>query len=143
MNVAAILKGKGRRIVSAQPNDSIETVVGILGRERIGALLVREPSGRVAGVISERDIVAGLARIGAALLQQTASELMTRNVIYCSPADSIQTVMEKMTERRFRHMPVLDRGDLVGIISIGDVVKMRISETEMEAQSLKEYIATG
>ena len=68
---------------------------------------------------------------------------MTRNVVYCSPADSIQTVMEKMTERRFRHMPVLDNGDLVGIISIGDVVKMRISETEMEAQSLKEYIATG
>ena len=143
LNVAAILKNKGDRIVSALPADSVEVVVSTLGRERIGALLVREASGRVAGVISERDIVAGLARMGAALLQQPASELMTRNVVYCSPTDSIQMVMEKMTERRFRHMPVLENGKLAGIISIGDVVKARISETEMEAQSLKEYIATG
>jgi CBS domain-containing protein len=143
LNVASILKNKGDRIVSALPSDSVAAVVTTLGRERIGALLVREASGRVAGVISERDIVAGLARLGAALLQQPAAELMTRNVIYCSPTDTIQMVMQKMTERRFRHMPVLENGKVTGIVSIGDVVKARISETEMEAQSLKEYIATG
>lgn len=143
MNVAEILKGKGNRIVSVRPSDSVESVVATLARERIGALLVREEGGRVAGVLSERDIVSGIARSGAALLKQSAAELMTKNVVYCSPRDSIQSVMERMTERRFRHMPVLDGDQLAGIISIGDVVKARISEAELEARSLKEYIATG
>ena len=143
MNVAEILKGKGDRIISVRPDESVETVIAILAKERIGALLVREEGGRVAGVLSERDIVSGVARSGAALLKQSAADLMTKNVVYCSPRDSIQAVMERMTERRFRHMPVLDGDRLAGIISIGDVVKARISEAELEARSLKEYIATG
>ncbi len=143
MNVAEILKGKGGRIIAARPDDTIESVVATLAREKIGALLVREDDGRVLGVIFERDIVSGIARAGAALLKQKASDLMTRNVVYCSPRDSIQAVMERMTERRFRHMPVLEGDGLAGIISIGDVVKARIGEAELEARSLKEYIATG
>jgi len=143
MNVAEILKGKGDRVLSVRPADSIEAVIALLAKERIGALLVREADGRVAGVVSERDIVSGVARAGAALLKQNVTELMTRNVVYCTPRDSIQAVMERMTERRFRHLPVLDGDRLVGIISIGDVVKARISEAELESRSLKEYIATG
>jgi CBS domain-containing protein len=143
MNVASILKTKGGRVVAAASTETVEAVINILAKERIGALLVRDADGRIAGVISERDIVQGLARSGTALLKQTAADLMTENVVYCRPTDTIDAVMERMTERRFRHMPVLDGATLVGIVSIGDVVKARISEAELEARSLKEYIATG
>ena len=142
-SVAAILKDKGDRVVAVGPDDSIERVVATLARERIGAVLVRDSAGHVLGVLSERDVVRGLGQHGAALLQMSANSLMTRSVVYCTPEDTIDEVMQRMTQRRFRHLPVLDDGRLMGMISIGDVVKIRIAETELEAESLKAYIATG
>ena len=142
-SVAAILKDKGDRVVAVGPDDSIDRVVATLARERIGAVLVRDGAGQVLGVLSERDIIRGLGQHGAALLHMSASSLMTRAVVYCTPDDTIDEVMQRMTQRRFRHLPVLDEGRLMGMISIGDVVKIRIAETELEAESLKAYIATG
>jgi CBS domain-containing protein len=141
--VAAILKEKGGRVIAVRPEDRLEVVVRTLAREKIGAVLVRDANDHVLGVISERDVVSGLGREGPGLLDRQAADLMTRSVVYCGPHDTIDSVMQRMTERRFRHMPVLEDETLLGIISIGDVVKARIAETELEAQSLKEYIATG
>ena len=141
--VAQILKHKGRRIVSLRPAESVADAARLLNREGIGAVLARDPNGRVAGIISERDIVRAVAQHGERALAMSVAECMTRDVIFCAPHESIDRVMSMMTERRFRHLPVQERGDLVGIISIGDVVKYRIDETEMEAQALRQYIATG
>lgn len=142
-SVAAILKDKGDRVIAVGPDDSIDRVVATLARERIGAVLVRDGAGQVLGVLSERDIIRGLGQHGAALLQMPSKSLMTRAVVYCTPDDTIDEVMQRMTQRRFRHLPVLHEGRLMGMISIGDVVKFRIAETELEAESLKAYIATG
>ena len=142
-SVAAILKDKGDRVIAVGPDDSIDRVVATLARERIGAVLVRDGAGQVLGVLSERDIIRGLGQHGAALLQMPSNSLMTRAVVYCTPDDTIDEVMQRMTQRRFRHLPVLHEGRLMGMISIGDVVKFRIAETELEAESLKAYIATG
>lgn len=142
-SVAAILKDKGDRVIAVGPDDSIDRVIATLARERIGAVLVRDGTGQVLGVLSERDIIRGLGQHGAALLRMPSSSLMTRAVVYCTPNDTIDEVMQRMTQRRFRHLPVLHEGRLMGMISIGDVVKFRIAETELEAESLKAYIATG
>jgi CBS domain-containing protein len=141
--VAQILKHKGRRIVSLRPEETVADAIRVLSREGIGALLARDPNGRVAGIISERDVVRTLAQHGEKALVMPVANCMTRDVIFCAPHETIDRVMSMMTERRFRHMPVQERGELVGIISIGDVVKQRIEETEMEAQALRQYIATG
>jgi CBS domain-containing protein len=143
MNVAQILKHKGRRIVAVLPGESIADAARVLSREGIGAVLARDPNGAVVGIISERDVVRMLAQHGDKALAMSIAECMTRDVVFCTPHDSIDRVMSMMTSRRFRHLPVQDRGELVGIISIGDVVKQRIEETEMEAQALRQYIATG
>jgi len=142
-SVAAILKDKGDRVVAVRPEDTIDKVVAILAREKIGAVLVRDDAGQVLGVLSERDVIRGLGQHGAGLLERHAADMMTRAVVYCAPEDTIDEVMHRMTQRRFRHLPVLAGGRLVGMISIGDVVKIRIAETELEAESLKAYIATG
>ena len=126
--------------------DERETVSGaarLLTDRRIGALVVGDESGDIAGMLSERDIVAGIATHGAAVLDQAVSELMTRKVVFCHPRDTIADVMGKMTDRRIRHLPVVDGDRLLGVISIGDVVKQRIAETENEAEALREYIVTG
>ena len=143
MNVAQILKHKGRRIIAVRPGESIADAARVLSREGIGAVLARDPSGKVVGIISERDVVRTLAQHGDKALAMSVAECMTRDVVFCTPHDSIDRVMSMMTSRRFRHLPVQDRGELVGIISIGDVVKQRLEETEMEAQALRQYIATG
>ncbi len=143
MNVALILKDKGGDMVSSKPGDTIATVCRLLAGHGIGAVLVLNPDGGIAGILSERDVVRGLAQHGVTLLERTADSLMTRNVMVCAPADTIQDVMHVMTKRRIRHLPVLDGGKLVGMISIGDVVKRRIADTELEAEALRQYIATG
>lgn len=142
MIVANLLTQKAPRIISVKPDDTIAAVVQVLGRERIGAVLVRDNAG-IHGILSERDIVRSLAREGATLLDRKASDVMTSNVIFCRPEDTINHVMSLMTEGRFRHLPVKRGGEVVGVISIGDVVKARIEETEQEAQAMREYIATG
>lgn len=143
MSVAAILKDKKPGVIAAKPGDSIEQVCQLLADKGIGAVLVLKPDGGIAGILSERDVVRGLSMIGTDLLQQSADSIMTRNVMVCSSHDTIEDVMHLMTRRRIRHLPVVDEGRLVGMISIGDVVKRRIAETEMEAEALKQYIATG
>ena len=140
MTVSLILKGKGAEVISVRPDSTLSAVVETLASRRIGAVLVLHEGGSVAGVLSERDVVRALAQHGPAALEMTASSVMTHEVVSADPHDSIERVMEKMTHGRFRHLPILDQGRLVGIISIGDVVKKRIDEAEHEAQALREYV---
>ncbi|WP_340151015.1 CBS domain-containing protein [uncultured Sneathiella sp.] len=143
MNVAGILKVKGSDIITAKPSDRIETVANILGEKRIGAVLVVDEAGKLCGVLSERDIVRGLSESGNGCLQLAASDLMTSDLVTTTPSDTIDNVMALMTERRIRHLPVLEEGRLAGFISIGDIVKSRMDEVEREAAALRDYIATG
>ena len=140
MNVETILRSKGGAVTTVAPRATIRDAVALLRRERIGALVV-SGGARVEGILSERDIVHGLADRGAPLLDATVEELMTRRVFTCTPRDSVGDLMAMMTERRIRHIPVLKDGALAGIVSIGDVVKHRLDEIEYEASSLRSFIA--
>jgi len=141
MTVAAILDHKGYEIVSARPDDHLSTTAELLARHRIGAVLVRDAAGSVLGILSERDIVRAIAAHGAAALSMTASAVMTRDVIYGSPGDTVDKVLATMTDRRIRHLPVMHEGKLVGFVSIGDVVKRRIADVEAEADQLRQFVA--
>lgn len=143
MLVTSILKTKGRDVFSVGPDLSVLAVTKILREKRIGAVLVCDGAGALLGVFSERDIVRALATEGMDILGKEVRTLMTREVVTCRPTDTVDWVMALMTERRVRHIPVLENGALVGLVSIGDVVKNRIAETEMEAEALKSYITTG
>jgi CBS domain-containing protein len=140
MSVKAILKVKGRRVVTAAPTATMADVIGIMARERIGAVVISENGHTVAGIVSERDIVQSLHRHGVGLLAIPAKAVMTETVITAHLEMHIEQVMELMTVGRFRHMPVVEKGELVGIISIGDIVKARLESLESEANQLKEYI---
>ena len=143
MLVSHILQEKGRDVLSIRPDATLQDAASVLTRHRIGALIVRGDSGKLAGIISERDIVRAIADKGPDALAISVSVRMTTDVAVCQETDSIAEIMETMTRCRFRHMPVVDHGRVCGIISIGDVVKTRIDETMREAQALKEYIATA
>lgn len=143
MHVSAILKNKGAAIITTRPQESVGTVAQLLHVNRIGAVLVVDPDGDIVGILSERDIVRGLAVHGAAVLDRPVEEFMTRKVVGCQSTDTIASIMERMTQGRFRHMPVVDNGRLVGFISIGDVVKHRVEEFAQEVESLREYVAGG
>lgn len=143
MNVETILRTKGRAIVSVKPAESVASAAETLHRRRVGAALVLDDEGAVIGVISERDIVRGLAMRGGVVLGMKVSELMTVEVLTCRLEDPVDRIMSIMTESRVRHLPVMRNDKLIGVISIGDVVKHRLAEIESEAQSLREYIATG
>jgi CBS domain-containing protein len=145
MKVRAILDTKGRRVITIRPEASVSTAVHRLVLERIGALVVSEDGHKALGIISERDIVRALAESGSDLITsgRHVTELMEHNVITCTPEDSIKQVMAEMTRRRVRHLPVIEGGGLAGIVSIGDVVKSRLEEVELEADVLREaYIAS-
>lgn len=142
MAISSILRGKGQEVVSLGPDSTVADVVALLVQRRIGALLVIEQNEPV-GIVSERDIVRCLCAHGASALQLRVREVMTAPLITISPDDSIPSAMELMTDRRIRHLPVLDSGRLVGLVSIGDLVKRRIEEAEQEAVTLKDYIATA
>jgi CBS domain-containing protein len=139
--VAAILKHKGRRVTTVDPTLPIAGVVDVLAEHRIGAALVLDSTGQLLGIVSERDIVRSLAANGARTLEMTAGQLMTRALQVAHPETTVAEAMAKMTVGRFRHMPVMERDMLVGLISIGDVVKARIMEQEGEVDSLKAYVA--
>jgi CBS domain-containing protein len=143
MQVASILADKGGSVVTAKPDTSIPELAQMLKSKRIGAAVVVDDAGRVVGIISERDLVHGLARHGARLLDMRVAELMTRDVQTCRADFDTDGVMKVMTESRIRHLPVVEGGRLAGIISIGDVVKHRLDALEDEANQLKRYIATG
>ncbi len=143
MNVAAILKQKGREVLTASPDDTLFDVVKLMSVHSVGCIVVVDEDDELIGIISERDIVRVLGRSGAGSLEKPVSFCMTKDVVSCLEADTIEQLMEEMTTHRFRHMPVVERGRLNGLVSIGDVVKMRIAEAEMEAAAMRDYIATG
>ena len=142
MTVAAILQGKPERLIGLPDGKSLADAAKLLTEERIGALVVRNAGGEMIGILSERDIVRAIARDGAGVLEQSVSTIMTRDVMTCAPQDSVADVMGMMTARRFRHLPVRHNGKLIGMVSIGDVVKARVEEAEGEAAQLREYIAS-
>jgi CBS domain-containing protein len=141
MNVEAILRNKGDQVATVAPETSVAVAVATMRREGIGALVVSRDGRMVDGIISERDIVHGLAGLGASLLDSKVEALMTRRVFTCSPRDTIADLAAEMTQRRIRHIPVLRDGALAGIVSIGDVVKARLDEMEYETSSLRMFIA--
>lgn len=143
MHVASILKVKGHAVETVRADASLTAVAERLAAKRIGAVVVTERSGAIAGIVSERDIVHALAKQGPACLEWPVSEIMTRDVLTCSADDTIDELMSRMTARRCRHLPVVDGRKLTGIISIGDVVKHHIAEVEMEAMAMRDYIATA
>jgi CBS domain-containing protein len=143
MIVKSILSAKGGDVISIEPTATLETAVRTLAEHRIGALLVLGTDRRVIGILSERDIVRVLAERGAAVLSQPLSQIMTRKVVTCTSSDTIGVIMERMTAGKFRHVPVVEQDQVIGIISIGDVVKYRLQEMEHEQAALRDYIQTA
>lgn len=143
MTVQSILDEKGAGILSIGCNRTLLDAVKVLEKEGVGALVVSSQETPMAGMISERDIVRGLCHQGPSVLDDKITQHMTQDVITIGPEKSVAEAMEIMTEKRVRHLPVTENGAMVGLISIGDVLKRRISSTEAEAEALKEYITTG
>jgi CBS domain-containing protein len=142
MTVRAILDTKGHQISSVPPEVKLSEAIKLLSERRIGAVLVMS-QGRIEGILSERDIVRVLGERGAAVLEEPVSAVMTRKVVNCRPNDTVAAIMEMMTLGKFRHLPVLDGDRVVGLISIGDVVKWRVQEYETEQEALRTYIKTA
>ena len=140
MTVAAILGQKSHSVITAQAGETLKGVCALLSSHRIGAVVITDGSEGISGILSERDIVRALARDGSTALERPTADYMTRSVKTCSPSDTIADVMAWMTEGRFRHLPVVEGGRLVGVVSIGDVVKQRIASAEQEAEMMRSYI---
>ena len=145
MNVKAILAAKkmGGDIISIEPTADLATAAKLLSKHRIGAVLIRGAGERLAGILSERDIVRALSEHGADALALPVGQVMTREVATCGEDDTCASIMERMTAGKFRHMPVIANGQLVGLISIGDVVKQRVEEIEGESEAMRDYIRTA
>jgi CBS domain-containing protein len=142
MTVRAILDSKGHDVLSVEPGAKLADAIKLLSERRIGAVLVMS-QGRIEGVLSERDIVRVLGERGAAVMDEPVSSVMTRKVVSCREKDTVSEIMESMTLGKFRHLPVVEDGKVVGLISIGDVVKWRVGEYEREQEALREYIKTA
>ena len=141
MNVETILRNKGNWVATIRPDATVADAIGLLNRKRIGAIVVSEDGVGVDGILSERDIVIALAADGADLLSRPVTDIMSRTVITCDPSDTVGELMAEMTNRRIRHFPVVADGHLIGIVSIGDLVKSRLDEVEFEASSMRSFIA--
>ncbi|RZJ37097.1 MAG: CBS domain-containing protein [Brevundimonas sp.] len=142
MLVSEILKGKGGVVHAISPDATVSEACGELSRRRVGALVVCDGD-QVAGVFSERDVVGAVAKDGPAALDRSVSDYMTRKVVFADPAETVGVLMTRMTDRRIRHLPVLSDQHLIGVVSIGDLVKCQIAEAAGEAASLRSYIAAG
>ncbi len=142
MLVSQILRTKGDSVFTIKPTDTVGAVAELLHSRGVGALVVLDAE-RVAGIVSERDIVRALSSHGAAALERPVSDFMTVNVLFADPGETVDALLSKMTDRRIRHLPVCKAERLVGIVSIGDLVKWKISEVEAEADGLKAYIAAS
>ncbi|MGY3616183.1 CBS domain-containing protein [Bradyrhizobium sp. USDA 10063] len=142
MTVRSILDSKGHHITSVPPGATLSDAIKTLGERKIGAVLVMD-EGRIEGILSERDIVRVLGERGARVLDEPVSEVMTRKVVSCRPSDTVAGIMEMMTLGKFRHLPVLEDSRVVGLISIGDIVKRRVQEYEAEQEALRDYIKTA
>lgn len=141
MSVKAILENKGREVFTIKVEASIEAAISVLGEKRIGAIVVTDDVGHIKGILSERDVVRQISKLGASCLGLPISTAMTAKVQTCREDETIETVMARMTRGRFRHLPVERNGKLTGIISIGDVVKKRIEDVQREAEDIRTYIA--
>lgn len=141
MSVKAILEQKGRDVFTIKAEASIEAAITILGEKKIGAMVVTDDADHIKGILSERDIVRQISKLGAACLSMPIRTAMTAKVQTCREDETIETVMARMTRGRFRHLPVEKNGKLAGIISIGDVVKKRIEDVQREAEDIRAYIA--
>jgi CBS domain-containing protein len=138
--VSDILKSKDSAMVTTGPDETIAATAKLMSSHRIGAVVVVDGDGGVIGIISERDVVRGIATKGEEVLSAPVRALMTADVVGCTTGETIADIMKTMTAQRFRHMPVIEDGVLKGMVSIGDVVKHRLDETEMEAQALRDYV---
>jgi CBS domain-containing protein len=143
MTVSNILAAKGREVTTIEPGATMKSAMALLAEKRIGAVLVLGVDHRIVGILSERDIVRAIAERGAGALEEPVSRSMTRKVSTCTESETIASLMERMTEGKFRHLPVVDQGRLVGIISIGDVVKHRLQEMERDSAAMHDYILTS
>ena len=143
MNVAAILKLKGRGVVTTTKDKSLLDIAKLLEQHGIGCIVIEGDNGKVAGIVSERDLMRAIGQSGPKVLKEPVSDFMTKMVVTAREADRIDRLMSEMTTHRFRHMPVVERGRLIGLVSIGDVVKMRIAEVDMEAAATREYAGYG
>jgi CBS domain-containing protein len=141
--VSQILKNKGDMVFTATPQETLGAAAALLHSRRVGAMVVMDGADHVAGILSERDVVRAVAEGGAGALSRPVSAFMSKVVVFADPGESVDALLSRMTDRRMRHLPVCKAGRLVGIVSIGDLVKYKIAETEEEAQNLKNYIAAG
>lgn len=143
MLVSQILKNKGDLVFTASPRETVAAAAALLHTRRVGAMVVVDEADTIIGILSERDIVRVVAERGAAGLADPISLCMTTDVVFAAPNELVQSLLERMTDRRIRHLPVVKDGRLVGIVSIGDLVKSKIAEAEAEAETLKAYISAG
>jgi CBS domain-containing protein len=143
MNVATVLKSKGRAVTTARPSTMLSEIAEKLATKKIGAIVVVGDQGRVNGIISERDVVRAVAERGATALSLPVGEIMTRTVVTCQESTTLDELMEIMTAGRFRHVPVVEDDALVGIVSIGDVVKYHLADMALEVTAMRSYLATG
>jgi len=143
MTVSIILAAKGRDVIAIEPSASLAAAAKLLAQKRIGAVVIFGADHRLVGILSERDIVRALADSGTDALDKPVSAVMTRNVSTCNEGETISSIMERMTAGKFRHMPVVDQERVVGMVSIGDVVKHRLNQMEHDSAAMREYILTA
>ncbi len=141
--ISNILKVKGRGVATARPDDSVQEIANRLAQRKIGAIVIVGDNGVVGGIISERDLIRVIAQHGAQALQMKVTDVMTHDVITCCLSTPVDETMELMTRGRFRHLPVIEDGALIGIVSIGDIVKHHIAEVELEVSAMRGYLASG
>lgn len=143
MNVKAILAAKGGDVICIEPTATLRAAAQLLSKHHIGAVVISGAGGHLAGILSERDIVRVIAEHGAEALALPVGQVMTREVVTAGEDESVAGIMERMTSRKFRHLPVVSGGKLIGLVSIGDVVKQRVEEIERESEALRDYIRTA
>jgi len=143
MLVSQILKAKGDLVFTASPHETVSAAAALLYARRVGAMVVMDAQDHVAGILSERDVVRAVAEGGLGALSRPVSDFMSAEVVFADPGETVDALLSRMTDRRIRHLPVCRDDRLVGIVSIGDLVKAKIAETEAEAQHLKDYIAAS
>jgi|AGTN01.2.fsa_nt_gi Predicted signal-transduction protein containing cAMP-binding and CBS domains len=139
MSVDLILKAKGSAVFAIRPEHSVAEAAALMSNKRVGVAMVCDAKGRLQGVVSERDIVGGITQYGKGVIDMPVRNIMSSPVVTCAPQDSVKAVMEVMTKRRIRHLPVVDGDDVVGIVSIGDAVNYRLNEAEMEKAVLRDF----
>jgi CBS domain-containing protein len=143
MNAATILKSKGSGVVTATANESLLDIAKLLVQHGIGCIVIVGDDDKIAGIVSERDLVRAIGQSGAKVLKEPVSDFMTNKVVTAREADTVDRLMSEMTAHRFRHMPVVERGRLIGLVSIGDLVKMHVADAEFESGAMRQYITTA